>query len=107
MGKDGSGSGFSRMAEVEEFHKSISDLISTTLTEGAKVPGGHGVALTSNILQLVPCLPLNPVLMPCIDPPSEKDVQDYFGRDAEIHPNKSWCPEFTFNWGNEYLHACQ
>ena len=58
-GKDGPGSGSSKMAE-EEFHKSISDLISTAITKGAKVPGGHGVALTSNILWLVPNLPLNP-----------------------------------------------
>ena len=47
-GKDGPGSGFSGMAEAEEeFCKSISDLISTAITEGAKVPRGHGVALTS------------------------------------------------------------
>ena len=47
------------MAEAEvEFHKSMMDLISTVLTEGGKVPGGHGVALASNILQLVPTLPL-------------------------------------------------
>ena len=40
------------MVEVEiEFCKSISDLISTVITEGAKVPGGHGVALMSNIIQ--------------------------------------------------------
>ena len=33
-GKDGPGSGSSMMAEVEEeFHKSISDLISTVITE--------------------------------------------------------------------------
>ena len=39
-GRDGSGNGSSEMAEVEEeFHKSISDLISTIITEGAKVPG--------------------------------------------------------------------
>ena len=83
MGKDGSGSRSSRMAEVEEeFHKSINDLISTTLTEGAKVPGGHRVALTSNILWLVPCLPLNPVLTPCIDLPSEKEYRIILG---EMH----------------------
>ena len=62
-GKDGPGGGFSEMAEAEEeFCKSISNLISTAITEGAKVPGGHGVALTSNILQLVPNLPLSLVL---------------------------------------------
>ena len=68
------------MAEVEEeFHKSISDLISTIITEGAKVPGGHGVALTSNIMQLVPNLPLNPVLVPCINLPLEKECKITLG----------------------------
>ena len=76
MGKDVSGSGSSRMAEAEEeFHKSINDLISTALTKGVKGPGGHGVALMTNILWLVPCLPLNPVLMPCIDLPLEKECK--------------------------------
>ena len=79
-GKDGPGSGSSEMAEAEEeFHKSISDLISTAITEGAKVPGGHGVALTSNIIQLVPNLPLNLVLMPCIDLPLEKECRIILG----------------------------
>ena len=65
--------GPSKMAEAEEeFCKSISDLISTIITEGAKVPGGHSVALMSNIIQLVPNLPLNPVLAPCINLPPEK-----------------------------------
>ena len=73
-GKDGPGDRSSKMAEVEEeFHKSISDLISTIITEGAKVPGGHGVALTSNIIWLIPNLPLNPVLAPSINLPLEKE----------------------------------
>ena len=39
-GKDGSGDRSSKMADVEEeFHKSISTLISTMITEGAKIPG--------------------------------------------------------------------
>ena len=88
-GKDGSGGGSSEMAEVEEeFRKSISDLISTAIPEGVKVPGGHGVALMSNILWLVPNLPLNLVLMPCIDQPLER-VQDHFGRGTKVHPSKS------------------
>ena len=79
-GKDGPGSGSSEMAEVEEeFCKSISDLISTVITEGAKVPGGHSVALTSNIIQLVPNLPLNPVLAPCINLPLEKECNITLG----------------------------
>ena len=75
-GKDGPGGRSSEMVEAEEeFHKSICDLISTAITEGTKVPGGHRVALTSNILWLVPNLPLNPVLMPCIDLPLEKECR--------------------------------
>ena len=68
------------MAEAEEgFRKSISDLISTIITEGAKVPGGHGVALTSNIIRLVPNLPLKPVLASCIDLPLEKECNITLG----------------------------
>ena len=79
-GKDGPFSGSSEMAEVEEeICKSISDLISTTITKGAKVPGGHRVALTSNILWLVHNLPLNPVLVPCIDLPLEKECRIILG----------------------------
>ena len=76
MGKDGLGNGSGQMAEAEEeYCKSMTDLISIILTEGAKVPGGHGVALTSNMFQLVPNLPLNPVLMLCIDLPLEKECR--------------------------------
>ena len=76
LGKDGFGNGSGQMAEAqEEYHKSMTDLISIILTKGAEVPGGHGVALTSNMLQLVPNLPLNPVLMPCIDLPTEKECR--------------------------------
>ena len=67
------------MVDAErEFCKSISNLISTIITEGAKIPGEHGVALTSNIIQLVPTLPLNLVLAPSIDLPLE-GVQDHLG----------------------------
>ena len=64
------------MAEAEvEFHKSMTDLISAVPTESGKVPGGHGVALASNILQLVPTLPLNLVLTACMDLPTEKECR--------------------------------
>ena len=44
MGKDGSGDGSSKIADAEEdFWKSISTLISTVITEGAKIPGECGV----------------------------------------------------------------
>ena len=72
-GKDGSGDGSSEMADVEEeFHKSISNLISTIITEGAKIPGEHSVALTSSIIWLVPTLPLDLVLVSSIDLPLEE-----------------------------------
>ena len=68
MGKDGLGDGSSEIADAEEeFHKSISTLISTMITEGAKIPGEHGVVLTSSIFWLVPTLPWDPVLAPNID----------------------------------------
>ena len=89
-GKDGSGSGSSKMAEAEEeFHKSISDLISTTITKGAKVPGEHRVALTSNILWLVPNLPLNLVLALCIDLPPEKECRIILGETLRSVPASS------------------
>ena len=79
-GKDGPGGRSSEMVEAEEeFCKSISDLISTTITEVAKVPRGYGVALTSNILCLVPNLPLNLVLVPHIDLPPEKECRIILG----------------------------
>ena len=75
-GKDGLGNGSGQMAEEEEeYCKSMTDLIFVILTKGVKVPGGHGVALTSNMLQLVPNLSLNPVLMPCVDLPLEKECR--------------------------------
>ena len=51
MGKGRSSSGSSEIAEAEEdFCKSISTLVSTVITEGAKVPGECGAVLTSSIL---------------------------------------------------------
>ena len=79
-GKDGSGDGSSEIADVEEeFCKSISTLISTVITEGAKIPGEHSVALTSSIFWLVPTLPLDPVLAPSIDLPLEKECKITLG----------------------------
>ena len=104
MEKDGSGNGSGWMAEAEEeYHKSMTDLISVILTKGVKVPGGYRVALTSNLLQLVPNLPLNPVLMPCIDLPPEKECRIVSG-DTKINFNEPCCskftPQFTSNQGN-------
>ena len=84
MGKDRSGGGSSEIADAEkDFRKSISTLVSTMITESAKVPGEHGVALTSSILCLVPTLPLDPVLAPSIDLPLEKECKITLG-------NASW-----------------
>ena len=72
-GKDRSGDGSSEIMDVEEeFCKSISTLVSTMITEGAKIPGESSVALTSSIFQLVPTLPLDLVLAPSIDLPPEE-----------------------------------
>ena len=80
MGKDGSGGRSSEIAGAEEdFHKSISTLVSTVITEGAKIPGECGAALTSSILCLVPTLPLDPVLAPSIDLPPEKECEITLG----------------------------
>ena len=79
-GKDGSGNGSPEMADAEEeFCKSISNLISTMITEGAKIPGEHGVALTSSIIWLVPTLPLDLVLVPSIDLLPEKECKITLG----------------------------
>ena len=80
MGKDGSGNGSSKIVDAEEeFCKSISTLISTMITEGAKIPGECGVALTSSIFWLVPTLPLDLVPAPSIDLPPEKECKITLG----------------------------
>ena len=87
MGKDGSGGGSSEIADAEEdFRKSISTLVSTVITEGAKIPGEHGVVLTSSILHLVPTLPLDPVLAPSIDLPPEKECKITLGDALQAFP---------------------
>ena len=86
-GKDGLGDGSSEMVNAEEeFCKSISNLISTVITEGAKIPGECGVALTSNIIWLVPTLPWNPVLVPSIDLPPEKECKITLGNTLRPFP---------------------
>ena len=86
-GRDGSGDGSSEMVDAEEeFCKSISNLISTVITEGTKIPGECGVALTSNIIWLVPTLPLNPVLAPSIDLPLEKQWKITLGNTSRPFP---------------------
>ena len=71
----GSSTRSSEMAEAEEnFRKSVSSLVSTVVTEGAKIPGERGAALISSILRLVPNFPLSPVLTPTIDLPRRDGV---------------------------------
>ena len=74
------------MDAEEDFCKSISTLVSTIITEGAKVPGEYGVALTSSILCLVPTLPLDPVLAPSIDLPPEKECKITLGDASQNFP---------------------
>ena len=79
-GKGGSSSGSSEMAEAEKnFHKSIITLVSTVITEGAKVSGECGAVLISGILCLVPTLPLDPVLTLTIDLPPGKECRITLG----------------------------
>ena len=84
MGKGGSSTGSSKIAEAEEnFCKSISNLVSTVITEGANVPGEHGAALISSVLRLVPTLPLDPVLTPTIDLPPERECRITLGNASQ------------------------
>ena len=80
MGKGGLSTRASEIAEAEEnFRKSISNLVSTVITEGAKLPGECRAALISSILCLVPTLPLDPVLTPTIDLPLERECRIILG----------------------------
>ena len=86
VGTDRSGNE-SEIADAEEdFCKSISTLISTMITEGAKVPGECGVALASSILCLVLTLPLDPVLTLSIDLPPEKECKITLGDASRSFP---------------------
>ena len=79
-GQGGSSTGSSEIAEADEnFHKSVSNLVSTVITKGAKVSGECGAALISSILCLVPNLPLSPVLTPTIDLPAERECRIILG----------------------------
>ena len=103
MGKGGSSTGASEIAEAEEnFRKSISNLVSTVITEGAKLPRECGAALISSVLRLVPTLPLDPVLTPTIDLPPEREclTERFHGPKHREFP-----PQFTFNWGSKCPHG--
>ena len=67
------------------------------------------MALMSNILWLVPNLPLNPVLMPCINLPPEKECRIILGETPRSVPASHSIPEsspqFTFNWRNGCPHV--
>ena len=79
-GQGGLSTGSSEIAEAEEnFHKSVSNLVSTVVTEGAKVSGEHRAALISSILHLMPTLPLIPVLTPTIDLLPERECRIILG----------------------------
>ena len=79
-GQGGSSTGSSDIAEAEEnFCKSVSNLVSTVITEGAKVSGECGAVLISSVLRLVPNLPLSPVLTPTIDLPAGMECRIVLG----------------------------
>ena len=79
-GQGGSSTGSSEIAEAEEnFRKSVSNLVSTVITEGAKVSGERGAALISSVLHLVPNFPLSPVLTPTIDLPMGMECRIILG----------------------------
>ena len=79
-GQGGSSTGLSKIAEAEEnFRKSISNLVSTVITESAKVSGEHRAVLISSILCLVPTLPMSPVLTPTIDLLPERECRIILG----------------------------
>ena len=76
----GSSNGTSEIAEAEEnFRKSVSSLVSTVVTEGAKVPGERGAALISSILRLVPSFSPSPVPTPTIDLPAGMECRIILG----------------------------
>ena len=56
------------------------------ITEGAKIPGECGVALTFSIFWLVLTLPLDPVLEPSIDLPPEKEYRITLGDISKPFP---------------------
>ena len=79
-GQGGLSTGSTEIAEAEEnFCKSVSNLVSTVITEGAKVSGECGAALISSILRLMPPLPLIPVLTPTIDLLPERECRIILG----------------------------
>ena len=79
-GQGGSSTGSSEIAEAEEnFCKSVSNLVSTVVTEGAKVSGECRAVLISSILHLVPNLPLSPVLTPTVDLLTEMECRIILG----------------------------
>ena len=110
-GKDGLGGGSSKIVDAEEdFCKSISTVVSTMITEGAKIPGECGAALTSSILHLVPTLPL--------DPGTSTKHRFITGEGVQDHPRQclmglscesehcEFPPQFIFNWRSKCPHGC-
>ena len=80
MAQGGSSTRSSDIAEAEEnFRKSVSNLVSTVITEGAKVSGERGAALISSVLCLVPNLPLSQVLTPTINLPAGMECRIILG----------------------------
>ena len=102
-GQGGSSTRSTEIAEAEEnFCKSVSNLVSTVITEGAKVSGERGAALISSILCLVPPLPLNPMLTPAIDLLPEGQCRIILGdvpRSVSVGQNVSSLPSSPLTGG--------
>ena len=82
-----------RMVEAEEeFCKSISDLISTTITEGAKGPGGHGVAINIQYPPAGTKFALELWYSHLALTYHWKKVQDHFGRGTKVLSQQVMAP---------------
>ena len=102
-GQGGSSTRSTEIAEAEEnFCTSIGNLVSTVITEGAKVSGECRAALISSIMCLVPPLPLIPVLTPTIDLLLERQCRIILGdapRSVSVSPNMSSLPSSPLTGG--------
>ena len=102
-GQGGLSTGSTKIADAEEnFHKSVSNLVSTVVTKGAKVSGECGAALISSILCLMPPLPLIPVLTPTIDLLPERECRIILGdapRSVSMSQNVSSLPSSPLTGG--------
>ena len=105
-GQGGSSTRSTEIAEAEEnFRKSVSNLVSTVVTKGAKVSGERGAALISSIIHLVPPLPLKPSANTSHRSATQRGMECRIilgdvPRSVSARPtHHEFSPQFTFNWG--------